>query len=662
MKYHHTMQDLSSDCGLAVVKSVLLTYGKYNSTSFSGQIQNFNINQGLSLLDIEELLAHFGIFGSNYQVDDFSYLNFETPTILVTKRDGINHYILVYGRHGNKLIVSNPDESKLLYQSAEDIENTFKGYAYIVEENVPRVISQENNKEGTLGFRDKANLFLLSSLLWLIPLFIIFSIQYLVVYQSRNMALPQIFLATIIYLLLIIIFFIDKLRLDDLGQKITFNNRLIQVNNFMGGINNKKIDRQHNIYNDLIKFWNNFYAANNNVKILTIKYDLFYMGILFCLIFVLNPLISFFTLGIFLIYLTVFMFTRNQRRNVNRDYLSKIGELSNFIEEFMHNKIDRLVFSNRSEVDSYSLNLLKKIDTADKNQKAESTKVLGIYDMLIYLELIIIFTYILFSVYFSVKLSVTTSLICFVLVYIMFNLARPSIHKLLDIEKYSLNKTGGYQDEIVNGSSSESAPLIETVALNNVSFIYDDSDNDIIKNFSALFENNQLSIIKGQNGSGKTTLLHLLMGIERPSAGEIKYLDKGKVYNVNQFNLLKQVSYYSSDEYLNYTSIERNIRYNIYNDDFKNKIENYFNLPLDKVIFYNGENLSLGEGQKVLLTRCLNKKANIYIFDEPTTNLDTDSKDKFYHLVKSLKDKAMVIIVAHDNQFDRLANQIIELN
>ncbi|BAQ23355.1 ABC-type transport system, ATP binding protein [Streptococcus troglodytae] len=284
MKYHHTMQDLSSDCGLAVVKSVLLTYGKYNSTSFSGQIQNFNINQGLSLLDIEELLAHFGIFGSNYQVDDFSYLNFETPTILVTKRDGINHYILVYGRHGNKLIVSNPDESKLLYQSAEDIENTFKGYAYIVEENVPRVISQENNKEGTLGFRDKANLFLLSSLLWLIPLFIIFSIQYLVVYQSRNMALPQIFLATIIYLLLIIIFFIDKLRLDDLGQKITFNNRLIQVNNFMGGINNKKIDRQHNIYNDLIKFWNNFYAANNNVKILTIKYDLFYMGILFCLI------------------------------------------------------------------------------------------------------------------------------------------------------------------------------------------------------------------------------------------------------------------------------------------------------------------------------------------------------------------------------------------
>lgn len=59
-------------------------------------------------------------------------------------------------------------------------------------------------------------------------------------------------------------------------------------------------------------------------------------------------------------------------------------------------------------------------------------------------------------------------------------------------------------------------------------------------------------------------------------------------------------------------------------------------------------NLSQGERQKVLLSRALNKKADIYIFDEPTSN--------FWGAVQ------IIFIVTHDGQFDEISDTIINLS
>jgi len=80
------------------------------------------------------------------------------------------------------------------------------------------------------------------------------------------------------------------------------------------------------------------------------------------------------------------------------------------------------------------------------------------------------------------------------------------------------------------------------------------------------------------------------------------------------------------------------------------------------VIFYNGENLSLGEKQKVLLSRCLNKDANVYIFDEPTTNLDQLSKRKFSDILLGLiEQQKIVIVVTHDEDLKDIANHNLYL-
>ena len=84
-------------------------------------------------------------------------------------------------------------------------------------------------------------------------------------------------------------------------------------------------------------------------------------------------------------------------------------------------------------------------------------------------------------------------------------------------------------------------------------------------------------------------------------------------------------------------------------------------MDIEKVIFYNGMNLSQGERQKVLLSRALNKKADIYIFDESTSNLDEHAKSLLIKIVE-LKKHAIIFIVTYDGQFDEISDTIINLS
>ena len=73
-------------------------------------------------------------------------------------------------------------------------------------------------------------------------------------------------------------------------------------------------------------------------------------------------------------------------------------------------------------------------------------------------------------------------------------------------------------------------------------------------------------------------------------------------------------------------------------------------------------NLSQGERQKVLLSRALNNKADIYIFDEPTSNLNEHAKSLLIKTIVELKKHAIIFIVTHDGQFDEISDTIINLS
>ena len=68
-----------------------------------------------------------------------------------------------------------------------------------------------------------------------------------------------------------------------------------------------------------------------------------------------------------------------------------------------------------------------------------------------------------------------------------------------------------------------------------------------------------------------------------------------------------------------------------------------------------------GEKRRINLIKCLSKKAQVYIFDEPTNDLDGKNIEKFINLVKKLKNKAMVIIITHDKRIVEIAENVVNV-
>ena len=662
VKYYHNIQDLTSDCGIAVIKSLLQYYKRYSDNYFETIISKKDINQGLSMLDIEEILAEFGIIGSCYEVNEFDALTFNNPTILVTDNNGENHYVLVYELVNNEAILSNPLNTTLVKIYKSKLKDNFKGYAFLVENIEEYKKPKEVLQKDMLYIKDwkvRLNLFYLSTCLWIIPIEIIFSIQYLLIYQLRLIKLWQVIAVAIFEVFLMGIYLKCKIEYEEILSDYSSKNQERLSLSFLEEIDNLNT-REENIYNRLIKFWNNFNASDLEIKKFLSVVELIYTCLLFCITYIFSKELMLLSLILILGYIFIFKKGVQNRKNQNKTFFNSMGELSIFVEESIHNKLDRRLFSNKKEVNTHLESILNNIKYHNNILKKSRIKILSLYDIVMYFNLLLIFVYVMFMYYYQINFKIGNIFVSFVVIYLAYSLGKPVIQKLLDLERYSILGTERFLNSVNNNNREDFH--ISKLILSNVSVRYEQDSIKVLNGLSKEFNYSSINLIKGNNGSGKTTLLQVIMGELSIDEGEISYFDSNNqriLYSSDE--LQNKISCYMSTQYLNYASIGKNISYNIYNETDKS-INNIFELDLEKVIFYNGMNLSQGERQKVLLSRALNKKADIYIFDEPTSNLDEHAKSLLIKTIVELKKHAIIFIVTHDGQFDEISDTIINLS
>ena len=187
-----------------------------------------------------------------------------------------------------------------------------------------------------------------------------------------------------------------------------------------------------------------------------------------------------------------------------------------------------------------------------------------------------------------------------------------------------------------------------------------------VKNISFNINDGKTLGVLGPNGCGKTTTIGMLLGLIKPSNGEILINDEN-FENLNREKILSQFNFASPYvELPKKLTVKENLE--IYGrlygvKDLTKRIQEISD-DLNLSLFLNKKTGELSSGQKnrVSLAKSLINNPKILFLDEPTASLDPDIGDfvrKYIQDYKS-KNKVSILLASHNmNEVERLCDQVI---
>lgn len=203
------------------------------------------------------------------------------------------------------------------------------------------------------------------------------------------------------------------------------------------------------------------------------------------------------------------------------------------------------------------------------------------------------------------------------------------------------------------------------IKLENVSYSYKKvnyQEKEVVKEINLKIKDGKINAIIGEIGSGKTTILNMINQELLPTKGKIKFGDKTisskddvKVDYSLDFGYVSQNPKEQFFTQTVYQELETILQINYYKTD---KIEKrIFDVLLmvgldQNKLNQNPNTLSHGESRKLAIAEALIYNPKVLIFDEPTANLDTKSKNDFIKLIRLLKTRYNKTIIVSSNDLD----------
>lgn len=206
-----------------------------------------------------------------------------------------------------------------------------------------------------------------------------------------------------------------------------------------------------------------------------------------------------------------------------------------------------------------------------------------------------------------------------------------------------------------------SVEKVKTVELKHVSFVYQTTlEKQTLDDINITIPAGKTIAFAGPSGSGKTTIIKLMVGLYKPTVGDITYNGQ----NINTLDLEKlraQIGFVSQDTQLFAGTIRDNLLFaapNASDEECIKALEeaaampiiNRGNLGLDTRIGEGGLKLSGGEKQRLAIARALIRNPEIIIFDEATSSLDSLTEEEITQTIKQIKaarPELITILVAH---------------
>lgn len=217
--------------------------------------------------------------------------------------------------------------------------------------------------------------------------------------------------------------------------------------------------------------------------------------------------------------------------------------------------------------------------------------------------------------------------------------------------------------------------MANIMELKNITKIYGTKiKTQVLFGIDLAFEEGSFNSIIGQSGSGKSTLLNILGTLDKPTEGEI-IIDQINTKAMKAQDLAslrnRKMGFIFQFHYLlpEFTALENVLMpYQIskkpITDEVKARAISLLKLVgLEKYQNNLATNLSGGQQQRVAIARSLINQPKIVLADEPTGNLDSDTTEQVYELLRKINREfnTTFIIITHDRHIAEKADRIIEI-
>ena len=207
----------------------------------------------------------------------------------------------------------------------------------------------------------------------------------------------------------------------------------------------------------------------------------------------------------------------------------------------------------------------------------------------------------------------------------------------------------------------------------NVCFSYSSEDKFKIENIKFSIKKGEKIGVRGPSGCGKSTLVNLILGLLKPSSGDI-FLDDNKLDKNNISSWQKKIAFVSQSIFLTDDSILENISFSDVNKKVNlekiNQIlkdvnlEDYVNgLPngINSKVGEKGSKLSGGQIQRLGIARALFKNREIIVLDEATSAMDKENEEIIFESLNKIKNLTLIII-SHNEEVLKKCDKIFSLN
>ncbi len=193
-------------------------------------------------------------------------------------------------------------------------------------------------------------------------------------------------------------------------------------------------------------------------------------------------------------------------------------------------------------------------------------------------------------------------------------------------------------------------------------------NKEAVKNISFKVNKNEIIGILGPNGCGKTTTIGMILGLLKPTNGEV--LINGIGIEKHRVDLLEQLNFISPYiELPKKLTVRQNLEvygrlYDVKN--LKNKID-YLSekLRLNEIINKITGELSSGQKNRVSLAKSIINNPAVLLLDEPTASLDPETGDFIRSFLEDYQreNKTSILLASHNmNEVERMCSSVLMMN